>query len=69
MTSKYYKTIKNFYQYLKDNNIELQSCGCCDGIVVDGEGGWESDREYIITVNNDEIKQWLKEHSEDINDH
>lgn len=68
MTTNYYKAVAGLLKYLEDNNIELQSCGCCDGIKVNGEGGWCAGTDYAITVDNDEIKEWLEKHKEAIND-
>lgn len=64
MTSKYYKAVAGLLKYLEDNNIELQSCGCCDGIKVNGEGGCYVSPDYVLDVTNKDLKRWLKEHKE-----
>lgn len=59
MTANYYKKVADLLKYLEDNNIVLESCGCCDGIIVDGEGGWDTRLVYSMTVSNEGIKEWL----------
>lgn len=60
MTANYYEKVAGLLKYLEDNNIVLESCGCCDGIIVDGEGGWDTRSAYSMTVSNEGIKDWLK---------
>ena len=67
MSVNYYKKVAALLKYLEDNNIVLESCGCCDSIIIDGEGGWDTGNDYII-VSNEEIKQWLKKHKVNKND-
>ena len=63
MTSNYYNKMKRLVHFLEDNNIELESCGCCDGVVIDGEGGWDSGiSDYSVTVSNSALRKWLYEH-------
>lgn len=68
MTINYYNKIKKLIHFLEDNNIELESCGCCDGVIIDGEGGWCKGSDYSITVSNSEIRMWLDEHKNEKRD-
>lgn len=50
---------KNFITYLKNNNIELSSCGCCGGIGIDINGN-NYNKLFYITDNKD-IEKNLEE--------
>lgn len=50
---------KDFITYLKNNNIELSSCGCCGGIGIDINGNNYNKLMWIC--NNEEIEQNLEE--------
>lgn len=63
-SDKYINALEGLLKYLNDNHIELESCGCCDGIIVDGEGGWLADFTYSMTVSNEGISEYLNEHKE-----
>lgn len=62
MTRKYYNKVRMLLHFLEDNEIELESCGCCDAIVIDGEGGFAKGYDYSITVSNSGIREWLYQH-------
>ena len=69
MTNNYYNKVKRLIHFLEDNNIELESCGCCcDGIIIDGEGGWCNGPDYSFTLCNSEIRVWLDEHKNEKRD-